>query len=329
MRFSTVCKLSLVIGLTMAFWTSCQKPYHAKSERYVFVASHITLPYWQDAKAGFLGAAREMGVRAEFIGPKDYNPEQELTDFKNAVATHPSGILISPAQPGPFVEPINEAVQNGIPVICVDSDSPQSKRILFIGTDNYNAGMTTGKLMAGLLHGQGRIMLLTIPGQFNLEERLRGVEDALKAYPYISFYEVDNDRGDPQVANSEVSAVLQKNVDIKGILCLEASGGPGAAQAVDHFGDDGKITIVAMDANPETLDWISKGVIAATVAQKPYTMAFYGLRFLDDLHHNSVHEFKSWQDAPASPIPARVDTGTAVINSENVDDFKTALALGG
>src|SRR5579884_3090185 len=79
---------------------------------------------------------------------------------------------------------------------------------------------------------------------------------------------------------------------------------------------------------PETLDWISKGVIAATVAQKPYTMAFYGLRFLDDLHHNSVHEFKSWQDAPASPIPARVDTGTAVINSENVDDFKAALALG-
>src|SRR5579884_2168071 len=74
--------------------------------------------------------------------------------------------------------------------------------------------------------------------------------------------------------------------------------------------------------------WISKGVIAATVAQKPYTMAFYGLRFLDDLHHNSVHEFKSWQDAPASPIPARVDTGTAVINSENVDDFKAALALG-
>ena len=69
-----------------------------------------------------------------------------------------------------------------------------------------------------------------------------------------------------------------------------------------------------MDANPETLDGISKGVIAATIAQKPYTMAFYGLRFLDDLHHNSVHEFTDWRTAPASPLPASLDTGTTVVD---------------
>lgn len=47
-----------------------------------------------------------------------------------------------------------------------------------------------------------------------------------------------------------------------------------------------------MDDNPETLDWIKRGVISATIGQKPYTMSFYGLKLLDDLHHNAVHEFR-------------------------------------
>jgi hypothetical protein len=55
-------------------------------------------------------------------------------------------------------------------------------------------------------------------------------------------------------------------------------------------------------------------------------MAFYGLRFLDDLHHNAVHEFKDWRTAPASPLPARVDTGTALINASNLAGFRSAMA---
>jgi ribose transport system substrate-binding protein len=88
----------------------------------------------------------------------------------------------------------------------------------------------------------------------------------------------------------------------------------------------GKIPIVAMDKTPETLDFIAEGVIAATVSQKPYTMAFYGLRFLDDLHHNIVHEFRDWRTAPVTPLPARVDTGTAVIDAGNLAAFRAAEA---
>jgi ribose transport system substrate-binding protein len=79
-----------------------------------------------------------------------------------------------------------------------------------------------------------------------------------------------------------------------------------------------------MDKNPETLDFIAQGTISATVAQKPYTMSYYGLKFLDDLHHNIVHEFKDWRTAPASPLPSRVDTGTAVIDRDNLAAFRSA-----
>jgi ribose transport system substrate-binding protein len=322
-----VWKSSILVLAVAALWVSCQPSYHSGTERYVFVATNTGLPYWQEAKTGFLTAAHEMGVKAEFTGPDTYSPSEELKAFQSAAATRPSGILVSPAQPGPFQEPINRAIEQGIPVICVDSDSPNSHRIMFIGTDNYDAGVTSGKLIAGLMHGRGRIVVITIPGQFNLDERLRGVQDALKSYSYMSVYEIANDQGVPQPADQEISSLLQRNVEVDGILCLEASGGPGAARAVDRYGQGGKLPLVAMDANPETLDWISKGVITATVAQKPYTMAFYGLRFLDDLHHDAVHEFKAdWQKAPVSPLPSVVDTGTEVINASNVDEYRSALA---
>jgi ribose transport system substrate-binding protein len=325
MRWPPGLKFFLIAVFAGTLLTSCQQSYHSKSERYAFIATNITLPYWQDAKAGFLAAAREMGVKAEFTGPTGYSPQQELEAFQNVVARRPSGILVSPAQAGAFQAAINQAIQEGIPVICVDSDSPNSHRILFVGTDNYQAGLTIGKLIAGLMHQRGHVVVLTIPGQFNLDERLQGVEDALKADPYMSFYEVANDEGVPQIADQEISSLLSAKTDFGGIVCLEASGGPGAAQAIDRYGQDGKIAVVAMDADPATLDWISKGVITATVAQKPYTMGFYGLRFLDDLHHNAVHEFKDWQKAPASPLPSFVDTGTEVINTDNLDDYQRAL----
>lgn len=319
-------KLSVVLICASVLCASCRKSYHSKSERYVFISANTSLPYWQEAKAGFVAAGQEMRVKVDFTGPSTYSPQDELKAFQNAVDSHPSGILVSPAQADLFQDAINSAVQNGIPVICVDSDSPRSRRILFVGTDNYQAGLTIGRLMAILMRQHGRLAVITIPGQFNLEERLRGVEDALKPYPYMSFYEAANDHGSSKDADQQVASLLQQNADIAGIVCLEASGGPGAAQAVDQYGAGGKLAIVAMDANPETLDWISKGVINATVVQKPYTMGFYGLRFLDDLHHNSVHEFKNWQDAPASPLPAFVDTGTEVVNRGNVDDYRNALA---
>jgi ribose transport system substrate-binding protein len=54
-------------------------------------------------------------------------------------------------------------------------------------------------------------------------------------------------------------------------------------------------------------------------------MSYYGLKFLDDLHHNIVHQFSDWRTAPASPLPTWVDTGTAVVDKDNVEAFQSAL----
>ena len=106
---------------------------------------------------------------------------------------------------------------------------------------------------------------------------------------------------------------------------MEATGGSGAAEAVARFDMGGKLPIVAFDNDPETLDWIERGVITATITQKPYVMSYYGLKFLDDLHHNAVHEFKDWRTAPAAPMPTNVDTGTVAVDKSNLKAYREAL----
>src|SRR5256885_7637692 len=77
-----------------------------------------------------------------------------------------------------------------------------------------------------------------------------------------------------------------------------------------------------MDTDDGTLEWIRKGVIEATIAQKPFTMAYYGLKMLDDLHHHprAVRDTRL-PDSPFAPLPAFVDTGATLIDKSNLDDF--------
>src|SRR5712692_2339872 len=299
---------------------------HEVEERYIFVGFNTGLPYWQEAEAGFKDAAKQMGVKVELTGPAAYSPDEELAAFQQAVCQKPSGILLAASAAELFRSPINSAIEQGIPVICMDADSPESKRILFIGTDNFRAGQEIGRRIGGLLKVKGNVVVVTVLGPFNLDDRPRGVEEALKKFPGMKLTQAIDDRADSRNAYDTISALMQSKDKPDGIICLEASGGAGTADALHRLDLTGKIPIVAFDKDPETLDWIQRGAIAATVVQKPYVMSYYGLKFLDDLHHNAVHEYKDWRTAPASPMPAWVDTGTAIVDKNNLAIFRESLA---
>ena len=290
----------------------------------MFVASNVNLPYWQEAQAGLTDAAKQLGVKSELTGPEKFDPQEQLRAFQKVVESKPAGIMISVTRPELFQDAINAAIAQGIPVITVDSDAPNSKRIMFVGTDNFRAGGESAKRMADILKGQGQVVVITIPGQLNVDERLRGVNETLKKYPGIKIVQAIDDKGDPRVANDNIAALLKAKAKIDGIISLEASGGSGAAEALHRL--DVKIPIVGFDKDPETLDWIDRDGITATVTQKPYVMAYYALKFADDLHHNAVHDFKDWRTAPAPPMPTFVDTGTAVLDKNNVKVFREELA---
>ena len=317
-----------------------QRPYREMEEHYVFVAFSTGRPFWQEAEAGFRDAAKEMSVKFELTGPPTFSPDEQLAAFQQAVSQKPSGILLAASTPELFREPINSAIDQGIPVICIDADSPESKRILYIGTDNFGAGEESGRRMGDLLKGKGNVVVVTVLGQFNLAERLRGVEEALKTFPGVKITQSVDIKGDPRVAYDSICTLTQSEDKLDGIICLEASGGAGTADALRRFDLSGKIPIMAFDTDPKTLDWIEYGAINATVVQKPYVMSYYGLKFLNDLYNKAIHEFEDSKTAPDTwtwgpprvpwtkwpAMPARVDTGITIVDKNNLAAFREARA---
>jgi ribose transport system substrate-binding protein len=324
MRNGTTAARAVVFAGSMLLG-GCTESSHERNEHYVFVATNINLPYWKEAEAGFLDSAKTLGVSAELVGPTSYSPNSELQTFRQIVEQQPAGICLSAARPELFQADIDKAIAQGIPVICVDSDVPSSKRILYIGTDNFKAGREGLRRMAPLVQSKGNIAVITIEGQRNLDDRVAGVADALANFPGLKLTKVLDGKGDARSAFDQVSDLIQKKENIAGIICLEATGGSGAAEAVHRFNMEGKLPIVAFDNAPETLEWIDRGAIALTITQKPYVMSYYGLKFLDDLHHNAVHQFKDWRMSPGSPMPTSMDTGTVVIDKTLLKVYRDAL----
>jgi ribose transport system substrate-binding protein len=309
------------IGL-MFLLTGCQSQ-HSADEHYILVASNLQVPYWQTAGAGFIQQSQQMKVRAEFVGPKDYDPKAQLDEFRKAVQQKPTGILVSPADPNLMKDDIDQAIAAGIPVVTIDSDAPSSRRLFFIGTNNYQAGLMGGQRLAKELQGKGNVVVFTMPEQSNLKERLRGYRDALEAHPQIKITQVVDIKGDPRVAFDTATEMLGKQKDkVNAFVCLEAQAGKEVATVLKNSGIKDKV-VLAMDTDPDTLEAIQQGYIAATISQKPFTMTNFGLRMLDDLYHHKLSSLNmDWSQDSFAPIPSFVDTGSSLIDKNNVVAFQ-------
>ena len=314
-------RLSALILISF-FLLSCGSA-HNSDEYFVFVSSNIQLPYWKTAGSGFSHAAAEFkGIRFDFTGPQSYDPKAERDALDQAVQKKATGILLSVADASVLKDSIDKAIAASIPVITIDSDAPSSKRLFFIGTNNYQAGLTGGQRLAQELKGKGNVVVFTMPDQPNLQDRLRGYKDALAKSPNIKITRVVDIQGDPRIAFDTTTQIVGKEREkVDGFVCLEAQSGKEVASVLNSYKVNGKV-VIAMDTDQETLDWIQKGVIAATIAQKPYTMAFVGMQMLDNLYHHKPPSLDAdWAKDGYAPIPMFVDTGSDLIDKANIQSF--------
>jgi ribose transport system substrate-binding protein len=300
---------------------SCGGSQHDVTEKYFFVSANTKVPYWQEAAAGFNHAAAQMGVHAEFVGPESYDPKAQDEQFQDVLKQKPTGILVSASAPDLLNKDIDAAIAQGVPVIAIDSDAPDSKRLFFIGTDNYKAGVMGARMLAKGLGGKGNVAVFTIPAQANLKDRLRGYTDVFAEHPQIHITQVIDDHGDPGVVFDRTMDMMEKGAKVDAFACLTSIAGPEVAEVLGRKNVTGKL-VVAMDTDPRTLEGIQKGLITATIGQKPFTMAYLGAKLLDDLHHHPLASLTmDWGQDSFSPIPTFVDTGATVIDKSNVGSF--------
>lgn len=296
-------------------------------DTYYLVAVNTKLPYWKTVQAGFNSAAQEYGVTAHVLGPETYDVAAETSALSEAVSRHPAGILVSAAAAGSLHSDIAAAISQGIPVVTVDSDAPNSDRLYFIGTNNRRVGQIGGQRVVEKLHGKGNVVFLSIPGQPNLDERMHGYEEAFSDSPGIKVVGLVATGGESTSAFDQTQQLLQKTGadKVDAFICLESEGGKAVAEVLKR----NKVTdreLMAMDVDPETLNLIADGTIDATVSQRPWTMGYLGLKLLDDAHH-MPHSGAFSQDYSVdahSPFPSLVDTGSALITRDNVGQYQQA-----
>jgi ribose transport system substrate-binding protein len=317
-----------VLALGAVFSTGCGAR-HSDKEVYYLISTNLALPYWQTAASGFKHAAAQYKVTAKVVGPDGYDAQAELAELQKATTAKPAGILISVADVSVLQPGIDAAVSAGIPVITMDSDAAGSRRLYFIGTNNLAAGALGGKRVIQKLGGKGNVVFFTISGQPNTEERLKGYMDAFASRPDIKIVDVVDIKSDPRSAfdKTQELVALTGPKKIDGFICLDSASGKMVSDALKRSG--GGRELVAFDVNQDTLDEIKAGTIDATIAQKPFTMAYVGLKALDEIFHAPpVSLTKDYSADSFAPYPVFVDTGTSLVDQSNVDLYIAGAAEG-
>jgi len=315
-----------LLAIGVAFTSGCER--HSKKETFYLVGVNMALPYWQTGAKGFSQAAAKYQVTAKVVGPENYDPQAELTELQKAVAAKPAGILITVADETVIGPGIDAAVSAGIPVITIDSDARGSKRLFFIGTNNLEAGRLGGHRVVERLGGSGNVVFFTIAGQPNIEERLRGFKDVLETRPNIHIVDVVDIKSDARTAFDKTQEMLALTgpKKINAFVCLESATGKMVSDALKRANAADRL-LVAWDVNQDTLDGIKAGTINATVAQKPFTMGYVGLKALDEIFHAPPASLARDYSADAfSPYPEFVDTGTSLVDQKNVDLYISSAA---
>ncbi len=312
--------------LALVFATSCSKK--TPTETYYLISVNTQLPYWQTVAHGFIKAAASYKVFTKVVGPESYDPLGELDALQQAVHTRPSGILISVSDASVLEREIDNAVRMGIPVITVDSDARITHRATFIGTNNIDAGRLGASRLIEKLGGKGTVVFFTIPGQPNLEDRLSGFKQTFAHYPGMRIVDIVDIKTGANAAFDKAQAYVHRTgaEKIDAFVCLEAMSGKPVADAVKR-NPAAKITVVAWDTDAGTLDAVREGTIEATIAQKPYTMGYFGLKMLYDVMHAPPPVLnKDFHTDFFSPYPAYVDTGSVLVDKSNVDLYFSAEA---
>lgn len=279
--------------------------------------------FWTECWRGFQDAANLLGVEAKYGGSTEYDVNSAVTSLEQIIALNPTGMAVTAMDADAYKDPINSAIASGIPVVTFDSDSPDSDRTTFIGTSNYDAGVTAADYIGDKLGGKGRVACLTRTGQSNINERIQGFTERLAAkYPDIEMVQVVDAGNDENEAAANLSSLLATDSDIDYIFAALQQAVLGTETSLSEAGLTGQIKVVGFDTDTTTLDSIKSGSVEATLSQSPYAEGFWSMIYVYMLcNQEYINSADDWYAKGFPSLPATCDSGCAVVTAENADMY--------
>ena len=244
-------------------------PASGKKLKLAFVSNNAAT-FRTIARTGCEAASKELGnVDVDFRIPSTGSAAEQQQILDDLVAKGVDGIAVSPIDPKNQIDFLNKIAAQTL-LICCDSDAADSKRVCYIGTDNFAAGQEAGKLIKEALPNGGKIMVFVgYADAQNSKDRFGGIKKELEGSK-VEVIDLRTDDTDNVRAQKNAEDTLVKYPDIAMLVGLYNYNGPAILNAVRSAGVAGKVKIVCFDENAETLDGVASGDIYGTVVQQPY-----------------------------------------------------------
>lgn len=229
-------------------------------------------PFYDDVLSGIREKAAELESYncTVIVEQIDYSLTRQLETIDMLLAEGICGLAISPYNDPVIREKINTLYEQGIPVVTLNTDIENSRRIAYVGCNFYRSGQTA----AGLMHlmTKGKVSVGIISGSQDIlchTERIAGFENVLQDYPHIQVADVYTNNDDEFESYEVTGALLNRHPEINA-LYFTAGGVYGGCRAVLASERAHDMTIICNDIVDTTREYMENGLIAATICQQPY-----------------------------------------------------------
>ncbi len=224
--------------------------------------------YFISCKAGADKAAKELGVQLLFDGPTDSNAAKQNEIVENWITLGVDVIAVAAENKEGISTALRKAQKAGIKVVTYDADSMPDSRSFFVNQATPEGiGQSLMDEAARLTGGEGEFAVITASlTAANQREWQKHVEARLKEkYPKMKLVAVRPCDDLKDKAQSEATAMLSANPNLKLIMSICSPGVPGAAEAVKQAGKTGKVKVVGLGLPNENKRYVHEGVTDSVI----------------------------------------------------------------
>lgn len=278
----------------------------------VFVVNRTTDPFYIAMFDGAKVRGDELGYDVTWQGPAEQSAANQTTLLQQVAATKPDAIIFSAADAEALAAPLKEVLNSGIPVAVVDSDvSDASARLWKVATDNTLVGTAAADEANRLLNGEGKVGHVGYtPGVQTVDDRASGWREQLTNYPGL--VDVGDQYAELDISENQQKAagLIAREPDLQAIFTDWEGACLGAAQAVKQAGKTGEIQVLCADGNPDQINALKAGEVAALFIQKPKQMGA-----------TVIEQMADYLETGNDQEDVAMDVVT--VNTDNVDDPAT------
>ncbi len=259
----------------------------AKAETRIGVCVPREIHFFYDQLwGGILDECRRVShVGFEFAN----RPVQNLADgdcdvLAEMISSGVNGVILTAGNPSSLTPLIDEAEAKGIPVICVSTDAPASRRTCIVCVEPYLNGRLAGELMGKFVPPGSRVAV--VAGMLQAEDHRKKTEGFSDSFPRNCLggevTAVVEGHEDEDESFQKTFNLLGQVPDLAGIYVNTVNCLP-VCRALRARGLAGKVKLIATDLFAEMAQYFDEGTITASIYQQPYRQGQIAVRLMADI----------------------------------------------